>query len=252
MNIDFASADTWLSLLTLSSLEVVLGVDNIIFISILAGRLPESQRERARKWGLFGAFATRLLLLASLSWLIQLKEPFVHVWGRGLSGQALILLVGGLFLIFKATREIHHKLEGEEGGGHADDKGKAKLGSVVFQIMLMDMVFSLDSVITAVGMSSHLPIMIAANVIALIVMLLAVESIGGFVERHPTVKVLALSFLLMIGLVLVAEGVGFHIPKGYIYFAMGFSVGVEMINIAVAKRSKPVKLHSPQLSDRQK
>ena len=248
MSFDLTSVDTWLSLLTLSSLEIVLGVDNIIFISILAGRLPEARREAARKWGLFGAFATRLVLLGAISWIVQLKEPFVHVWGYGLSGQALILLLGGLFLMFKATREIHHKLEGDADAAQAA-AGKATFRAVIGQIMLMDMVFSIDSVITAVGMTPHLEIMVAANVIALIVMLLAVESIGGFVERHPTVKILALSFLLMIGLLLVAEGGGFHIPKGYIYFAMGFSVLVEMINIRVSKKSKPIPLRSPEVGD---
>ncbi len=247
--IDLSSPDVWLSLLTLSSLEIVLGVDNIIFISILAGRLPEAMREKARKVGLFGAFATRMVLLGAISFLVHLKEPFFHLFGVGFSGQAIILLIGGLFLMFKATREIHHKLEGELGAEHVVKAAAVSFGSVIVQIMLMDMVFSIDSVITAVGMTDHLGVMVAANVVALVVMLFSVHALGSFVERHPTVKILALSFLLMIGLVLVAEGVGFHIPKGYVYFAMGFSVTVEFINISVAKRARPVALHEPKMSE---
>jgi predicted tellurium resistance membrane protein TerC len=243
---DFSSPDVWLSLLTLSALEIVLGVDNIIFISILAGKLPAEQRNRARKLGLGGAFVTRLLLLGAISWIVRLDQPLFTVLGIDFSGKSLILLGGGLFLLFKATREIHHKLEGSDAeGSPAVSAAGSTLGAVVVQMMLLDIVFSIDSIITAVGMTSYLPVMVAANVVALLVMLVSVHAIGAFVERHPTVKVLALSFLMMIGLVLVADGLGFHIPKGYVYFAMGFSVVVEALNIQVAKRSKPVKLHTP-------
>jgi predicted tellurium resistance membrane protein TerC len=250
MSLDFASPDLWISLLTLSALEIVLGVDNIIFISILAGKLPPEERAKARRLGLTGAFVSRLVLLSAISWIVRLTEPLFELFGRPFSGKALILLVGGLFLLYKATKEIHHKLEGDADEARAPGAKPAEsLSSVVFQITLLDIVFSIDSVITAVGLTTHLPVMIAANVIALVVMLLSVQGIGAFVERHPTVKVLALSFLLMIGLVLVAEGGGIHIPKGYVYFAMGFSVMVEAINIRIAKKSRPVALNTPHVKD---
>lgn len=236
-----SSPEVWLSLLMLSAMEIVLGVDNLIFISILAGRLPENQRAKARKMGLLGAFVTRLGLLGVISWIAGLTAPLFSVAGREFSGKALILFIGGLFLLYKATTEIHHKLEGEEEHVSAA-KRAATFAAVIAQIMLLDLVFSLDSVITAVGMSDHIPVMIAANVIALCVML----GIGGplhrFIEAHPTVKMLALSFLLMIGLVLMGDGLGFHIPKGYVYFAMGFSVMVELINLKIRSKGAPVKL----------
>ncbi len=243
---DFSSPEIWLSLLTLSALEIVLGIDNIIFISILAGKLPQRQRALARRLGLMGAFATRLLFLSLIAWIVKLNEPLFEIAGRAFSGKSLILLMGGLFLLFKATCEIHHKLEGPEA---QDGKVGAAMsfGSVIAQIILLDTVFSIDSVITAVGMTPYLSVMVAANVIALLVMLVSVNGIGAFVEKHPSVKVLALSFLLMIGFVLMADGLGFHIPKGYVYFAMGFSVMVEAINIQIAKKSRPVALHTPKI-----
>jgi predicted tellurium resistance membrane protein TerC len=234
------SPEAWLSLLMLTSMEVVLGVDNLIFISILAGRLPLEQREKARKLGLMGAFVTRLGLLAVISWIVGLTAPIFSVMDRDFSGKSLILLIGGLFLLYKATTEIHHKLEGEDGTQAG--KRTSSFWAVIAQIMLLDLVFSLDSVITAVGMSQHIPVMVAANIIALAVMLLTGAFIHSFIEKHPTVKMLALSFLLMIGLVLMGEGLGFHIPKGYVYFAMGFSVFVELINMRIRASGKPVHL----------
>ena len=226
----------WVALATLTALEIVLGVDNIIFISILAGKLPEENRARARRLGLLGAFFSRLLLLLGIAWVVQLTTPLFTVLGVGVSGRGLILIVGGLFLIAKATHEIHDKLEG--GGEHSAAKKVARsLVAVVAQIMVIDIVFSLDSVITAVGMVDQVSIMIGANVIALGIMLVAAGPISSFVDRHPTVKMLALSFLVLIGTNLVAEGLGQHIPKGYTYFAMAFSVIVEMLNIRVRSRA---------------
>jgi predicted tellurium resistance membrane protein TerC len=240
----FSDPNAWLGLLTLTALEVVLGIDNIIFISILAGKLPPEEQPKARKLGLIGAFFSRLLLLLSIAWVVRLTRPLFEVFGHGVSGRDLILLVGGLFLIAKATHEIHERLEGEEG--YVTTKLKASLSRVVVQIMLIDIVFSLDSVITAVGMVDQVSIMIGANIIALGIMLAAAGKISGFVDRHPTIKMLALSFLVVIGVNLVAEGTGFHIPKGYTYFAMFFSVMVEILNIkARARAAKPVKLHQP-------
>ena len=238
-----SSPEVWLSFATLAALEVVLGVDNIIFIAILSGRLPPEQRERARKLGLAGAFVSRLALLGTLSWIVRLDKPLFHIGDHGLSGKGLILLAGGVFLLYKATKEIHHKLEAADEDGSGTMKAAATFGSVIFQIVLLDMVFSIDSVITAVGMTSYISIMVAANVVALIVMLAVGRQVSEFVERHPSVKVLALSFLLMIGLVLVSEAFGVHVPKGYIYGAMGFSVFVEMINIRTTRRLKAVHLN---------
>jgi predicted tellurium resistance membrane protein TerC len=244
--VELFSTEAILSLFTLTILEIVLGIDNIIFISILAGKLPEKLRDKARKIGLLGALATRLLLLSLIAFIVQLTTPLFSVLGFDFSGKAIILLVGGLFLIYKATHEIHDKLEGEDEAVVLKRGSGATMSSVIIQIMLLDMVFSIDSVITAVGMSRHLEIMIAANVIALGVMLVASKWISDFVQKHPTVKVLALSFLLMIGLVLVADGFSFHIPKGYVYFAMGFSVFVEAINIKVVGNKKSKRARSPQ------
>ncbi len=236
--------ESWIALITLIVLELVLGVDNIIFISILAGKLPKNDQARARTTGIILAVFSRILLLLSLSWIISLEEPLFYILGFGFSGHNLILLAGGLFLLYKSTSEIHDKLEGQEG--HASAKVAANFTSVIIQIMLLDIVFSLDSVITAVGMSSELMIMIIAVVIAAGVMIFTSGPIGEFVESHPTVKMLALSFLLMIGLTLIAEGFGQHIPKGYVYFAMGFSVFVEIINLRVRdKHVKPVNLREP-------
>ena len=229
----------WIGLITLTALEVVLGIDNVIFISILSSKLPSNQQARARRLGLSVAMISRILLLLSLAWIMRLTAPLFSVVGHELSGRDLILLVGGLFLLAKSTHEIHSKLEGEEGSRAAK---AASFTSVIIQIMLLDIVFSLDSVITAVGMISQVSIMITAIVIAVAIMMIFAEPISHFVERHPTVKMLALSFLLMIGLLLVADGLGQHIPKGYAYFAMGFSVFVEMLNLRVRK-GKPVQLH---------
>ena len=234
----------WIALLTLTVLEIVLGIDNIIFISILSGKLPKEQQPRARTVGLLLAMGTRILLLFSIAWIVRLTAPLFAVLGQEISGRDLILLVGGLFLLFKATTEIHHKLEGEED--HTESRAVATFGGVITQIALLDIVFSLDSVITAVGMADDLAVMVIAVVVAVGVMLFAAGSISRFVEAHPTVKMLALSFLLLIGMSLVAESLDFHIPKGYIYFAMGFSVFVEMLNLRL-RRGKAVKLNEPRI-----
>jgi predicted tellurium resistance membrane protein TerC len=235
--------ETWIAFLTLVVLELVLGVDNVIFISILASKLPQDQQKRARTTGIMLAVITRVLLLLSISWIIGLTEPLFTVASFEISGRDLVLLAGGLFLIWKSVHEIHQKLEGEEG--QATAKIGAAFWSVIFQIMLLDIVFSLDSVITAVGMVDHIEIMIAAVVIAAVVMVFSATPLGNFVERHPTVKMLALSFLLLIGFTLIVEGLHQHIPKGYIYFAMGFSVLVEMLNLRIRGGAKPVTLHEP-------
>jgi predicted tellurium resistance membrane protein TerC len=241
-----ASPEAWVSLATLSALEVVLGVDNVIFISIMAARLPPEQRDQGRRLGLVGAVVSRLVLLCFASWIVTLDKPlatFFEWTGHPvpLSGKAVILLLGGLFLIFKGTKEIHDKLEGSHGEGGAATAA-ASLASVVGMIMVIDIVFSIDSVITAVGMARELSIMIAANLVALAVMLLASRWLARFVEEHPSIKMLALSFLLLIGFSLVAEGLGFHIPKGYLYFSMGFSVFVEVLNIRLMRKAPAVPL----------
>lgn len=232
----------WIALLTLTALEVVLGIDNIIFISILAGKLPLGQQARARRLGLGAAMVMRILLLLSIAWIIKLTAPLFVALGQEISGRDLILLIGGLFLLGKATYEIHDNLEGEKG--HAAKKVAASFGAVIVQIMLLDIVFSLDSVITAVGMVDEVAVMITAVVVAVAVMMLAAEPISRFVERHPTLKILALSFLLLIGMSLVAESFDRHIPKGYIYFAMGFSVLVEALNLRMRKVREPVALRA--------
>jgi len=249
-----SNPEIWISLITLSVLEIVLGIDNIIFISILAGKLPENQQKKARQLGLALAMITRVLLLLSLSWMMTLTKPLFNMahlislnegeWVEKLaiSGRDLILLIGGLFLIYKSTSEIHEKLE---GANHADgSKKKLSFSATIVQILLLDIVFSLDSVITAVGMASHVEVMIAAVIIAVIVMMLAAGGISNFVNNHPTVKMLALSFLLLIGVSLLAEAFEQHIPKGYVYFAMAFSVLVEMLNLRVKSKTKPVQLHN--------
>jgi predicted tellurium resistance membrane protein TerC len=231
----------WIALLTLTSLEIVLGIDNIIFISILSGRLPEAQRARARTVGLAAAMITRVLLLLSLAALAHLTKDLFTVAGHAITARDLVLIGGGLFLLAKATFEIHHNLEGEEE--HSAARKVASFGAVIAQIMVLDVIFSLDSVITAIGMADHVQVMIAAVIIAVLVMMAAAGSISRFVEAHPTVKMLALSFLLLVGMSLVADGFGQHISKGYIYFAMGFSVFVEMLNLKIRARGKePVKL----------
>jgi predicted tellurium resistance membrane protein TerC len=232
----------WVAFLTLLALEIVLGIDNIIFISILAGKLPAEQQARARYIGLGLALILRVILLFSLSWVIGLTSPLFTVLGQEISGRDLILILGGLFLLGKATFEIHESLEGEEG--HASKRVRANFTSVIIQIILLDAVFSLDSVITAVGMVNQIGIMIAAVVVAIAIMMLFAAPVSGFVHKHPTIKMLALSFLLLIGLTLIVEGFDVHIPKGYIYFAMGFSVFVEFLNLRLRKKkSEPVTFH---------
>lgn len=237
--------EAWISLLTLTFLEIVLGIDNIVFISVLASKLPEGQQAKARQIGLFLALGTRLLLLFCLSLIVKLTAPIFEVFGHGVSGRDLILLIGGLFLLAKATHEIHEKLEGVDGA--KSKKLAPTFASVIIQIMLLDVVFSLDSVITAVGMVDEIAIMVTAVVIAMIVMLLFVNTVSAFIEKHPTLKILALSFLILIGFVLVAEGLHREIPKGYIYFAMAFSFGVEMLNLKMRKKhqSPQVELRRP-------
>jgi predicted tellurium resistance membrane protein TerC len=233
------TADALIGLATLTVLEIVLGIDNIIFISILAGALPPAEQPRARRLGLAGAFCSRMALLFSITWIMRLTAPLFSVLGRDITGKDLILIVGGLFLIGKATTEIHHKIEDNERAELEEKSKKSGSGlwAVVAQITLIDIVFSLDSVITAVGMVPHVEVMVAANIIALGIMLFAATPISDFVDRHPTIKMLALSFLVLIGTNLVAEGTGFHIPKGYTYFAMAFSVITEMLNIRLRKKS---------------
>jgi predicted tellurium resistance membrane protein TerC len=239
----FTTADGLIALVTLTVLEVVLGIDNVIFISILAGKLPQENREKARRIGLTTAMGMRILLLMSIAWITRLTAPLftVIVVNRPISGRDLILIIGGLFLLFKATREIHDKLEGEEG--HVSARVAPTMTAVITQIMLLDIVFSLDSVITAVGMADQLVVMVLAVMIAVGIMMVSASSISRFVNEHPTVKVLALSFLLLIGVSLIADGFGMHVPKGYIYFAMGFSIFVETINLRASKKGKAVKLH---------
>ena len=234
------SPETWIALLTLTVLEIVLGIDNIIFISILAGKLPAGEQPRARTMGLTLAMVTRILLLLSLTGIMRLTLPLFSPFGHPFSGRDLILLLGGLFLLWKSTREIHDKLEGEEGRQNV--KAGATFGGVIVQIALLDIVFSLDSVITAVGMVRQVGVMIAAIVLAVLVMLVAAGPISNFVHRHPTLKMLALSFLLLIGVTLIADGLGQHIPKGYVYFAMGFSVFVESLNLRLLRKAPPVHL----------
>ena len=234
----------WVGFVTLVALEIVLGIDNVVFISILAGKLPPGQQGRARRLGLGLAMIMRILLLLSLTWIVRLTAPLFTVLEQEISGRDLVLIVGGLFLIWKSTREIHGNLEGEEG--EASARVTPTLGAVLIQIMLLDVVFSLDSVITAVGMVDEIGVMIAAVVLAVGFMFIFSRSIGDFVERHPTVKMLALSFLLMIGVALIADGLDRHIPKGYIYFAMAFSVGVELLNLRAKRvREDAVRLRQP-------
>ena len=236
----------WMALATLTLLEIVLGIDNIIFISILVGKLPPEQRQRARVLGLAGAMITRVLLLLSLAWVMRLTHPLFSILDEAISGRDIILIVGGLFLLAKSTHEIHGSLEGDESSDEVSTGKVVHHGFVatLIQIAILDIIFSLDSVITAVGMASHVPVMILAIVIAVGVMMFAAKAIGDFVDSHPTIKMLALSFLILVGVALIAEGFELHIPKGYIYFAMAFSLAVEMLNIRLRKSSKTaLKLH---------
>jgi len=238
----FTSPEAWIALGTLTALEIVLGIDNIIFISILVGRLPRHQREFGRRVGISLAMLTRLGLLFSIAWVMGLKQPWLSVLGYEISGRDLILIGGGLFLLFKSTHEIHNSLEGVEES--TEVPVVAGLGSVLVQIAILDIVFSLDSVITAVGLVEHVSIMAIAIILAVAVMLMAAKSIGDFVDTHPTIKILALSFLILVGVTLIVEGFDVHVPKGYIYFAMAFSVSVEMLNIRMRKKiAVPVRLH---------
>ncbi len=235
--------EIWLAFLTLTVLEVVLGVDNVIFISILASKLPKEEQERARVIGISLAAVTRILFLLSIAWILALKKPLFTLLGQEVTGKDLVLIAGGLFLLYKSVKEIHEKLEGEPG--HAVRRVAPSFASVITQVLILDIVFSIDSVITAVGLTPHVPVMVAAILTSVAVMLLASRSIYTFVNRHPTVKMLALSFLLLIGFTLVVEGTGIYIPKGYIYFAMGFAVFVEWLNLRAGLRARPVKLRDP-------
>ena len=238
------SPEAWIAFATLTALELVLGIDNIIFISILVDKLPKAQQEMARRVGLFMAMFMRIALLLVLAWIVGLVEPLFTVLGQAISGRDLILILGGLFLVWKSTTEIHGSMEGEEG--HAAGAVKATLAAVLLQIMVIDLVFSLDSIITAVGMVDDVRVMIAAVISSVALMMVFAGPIGRFVSAHPTIKVLALSFLVVVGVVLIAEGFDSHVPKGYVYFAMAFSLGVEMLNIRMRKRSaNAVHLHSP-------
>lgn len=232
--------NVWLAFATLTALEIVLGIDNIVFITILVGRLPRAQQARARLIGLSAAMIMRILLLFSLVWIMKLTAPLVTVLGNEISGRDLILIAGGLFLLAKATNEIHESLEG--AGGERRKPVRMTFGAVLVQIALIDLVFSFDSVITAVGMAEHIEVMVAAVVVAVLVMMVSAAPIGAFVERHPTIKMLALSFLILIGVALIADGLALHIPKGYIYFAMAFSLGVEMLNLRLRARARPLHL----------
>lgn len=233
-----ASPEAWVALLTLTVMEVVLGIDNIVFISILVDRLPAAERPRARFLGLGFAMVTRILLLLCITWVMQLKEPLFAVLGHDISGKDLILILGGLFLLWKSTKELHHKVEGHEEDGHESGRGRAALGAILVQIAILDIVFSLDSVITAVGMVDDIMVMIIAVMIAVGFMMIFAGSVSDFISRHPTVKVLALSFLLLIGTTLIAEGFHVHFQKGFVYFAMAFSVFVEMLNIRMKTKAE--------------
>lgn len=241
------SPEAWISLATLTVLEIVLGIDNIIFVAILADRVKEESRARARRVGLTIAITTRILLLFSIVWIMRLTDTLFTVFDHPVSGRDLILIGGGIFLLFKSTREIHHKLEGDEDA-HGAIRPASTFASVIIQIALLDVVFSLDSVITAVGVADHLPVMVIAVLIAGFFMIVSADRVSAFVSAHPTVKVLALSFLLLIGMSLVAEGMGQHIPKGYIYFAMGFSIFVELINLKSSSTQKPVNLRTRKIT----
>lgn len=239
-----SSTEAWIALLTLTVMEIVLGIDNIVFISILVDKLPEEQRAKARFLGLGFAMVTRILLLLSITWVMQLKEPLLQISSYDLSGKDIILILGGLFLIWKSTKELHHKVEGHAEEATNASKGKAVLGAILVQIAILDIVFSLDSVITAVGMVDHISIMIIAVMVAVGFMMIFAGAVNNFISRHPTVKVLALSFLLLIGTTLIAEGFHFHFQKGFVYFAMAFSVFVEMLNVRMKTKAARLTLEA--------
>ena len=243
----FSDPNTWIALLTLSALEIVLGIDNIIFIAILSGKLPKNQQKRARTMGLLVAMISRIALLFSITLIMRLTRPLLTILSFEISGRDIILIVGGLFLLVKSTLEIHANLEGEESHTDGNNIGNVTFGGVIVQIMLLDIVFSIDSVITAIGLAKQIGVMVAAIVIAVVVMILLSGKISAFVEDHPTIKILALSFLMLIGISLVGEGLDLHIPKGYVYFAMAFSTFVEMLNLRIRKRRlAPVRLRNPR------
>jgi predicted tellurium resistance membrane protein TerC len=245
------TSDALLALVTLTAMEIVLGIDNLVFIAILSAKLPAERQATARRMGLAAALLTRIALLFTISWMMGLTRPLFTVLGQGVSGRDVILLLGGLFLMFKAVWEIYDKVEaGHEAARSGPGGAAASFASVIVQIMLLDIVFSLDSVITAVGMAEHLSIMVVAMVVAMVIMLVSMEGVSGFIERHPSVKILALAFLLLIGVMLVAEGMGRHVPKGYIYFAMAFSLLVEMLNMRYRRHQQPVQLHRKMQADR--
>jgi predicted tellurium resistance membrane protein TerC len=239
--------DIWLSLLTLTALEVVLGIDNLVFIAVLVGKLPKEQRARAQRLGIIMALVPRLVLILAIAWVIGLTEPLFTIFGHGFSGKDLVLFVGGLFLLYKATHEIHDSLEGDEG--HSSARVHASMAAVVTQIALLNLVFSIDSVVTAIGMANEIWVMAVAIILSMVVMLVAAGPVAGFVERHPTVKMLALSFLILIGTTLMADAFGVHVPKGYIYAAMGFSIFVEALNMAQRRRARPVHLRQAYAED---
>ncbi len=247
----FTDPENLIALVTLTILEIVLGIDNVIFISILAGKLPVNQQQRARTVGLALAMIARIVLLFSISWLARLTTPLAHIFNVEITGRGLILMLGGMFLLYKSTTEIHDKLEGHRG--HKSAQVVGSFSSVIVQILLLDLVFSLDSVLTAIGMANEIAVMVTAVVLAVAVMLFAAGPISDFVNRHPTVKMLALSFLLLIGVTLIAEGFEFHIPKGYVYFAMGFSIFVEMLNLRLRRRPRaPVQLRQPFVDEQER
>ena len=233
----FLEPDTWIALVTLTFLEIVLGIDNIIFISLVAGRLPEHQQKKARLGGLSLALITRVLLLFSIAWIIGLTEPVLTMWGFELSWRDIILVAGGIFLLVKSTLEIHHKVEGQEEGGDSVTK-VSSFSSAIVQIVLLDLVFSFDSILTAVGLTEEIILMVIAVVIAIIVMMIFAKPVGEFVNNHPTIQILALSFLILIGVMLIVEGAHYHVPKGYIYFAVFFSLAIEMLNMRYRKKSQ--------------
>lgn len=238
--------NAWLAFATLAALEIVLGIDNLIFISILAGKLPQAQQAKARQMGIAVALVSRLALLFTLTWIMKLTQPLFAVLGNEISGKDLVLLLGGLFLIYKATKEIHEKLEGHDESSHNAGAQSMAFSAVILQIMVVDVVFSLDSIITAVGMVDHIAIMVAAIFASVGFMLAFSGAVNGFVNRHPTIKMLALAFLLVIGVALIVDGLNYHIPKGYIYSAMAFAIAVELLNIRLRRGSTPVQLHGPQ------